>query len=191
MGTKTIFDAGLKQGQEQTSAATVVLLIFCGFLTGNGGSGGASGSLNTVAKSFPEHVVSIRNLLHTSRSCAYLSILTHREPALRRWYYPASDSLPFCSPQSLMPPSLGTHLTSSSSWPSGPHYQWSLDGFSFVQYPFRRLVAEMAFMLHAALPLLGGRTSREVAAVERACYPTMNLTVKRVTSDLQDNMRGL
>lgn len=56
MGIKMIFDTGLKDGQDQASTATVILLIFCGFLTGSGGSGATSGSLNTVAKSFPEHL---------------------------------------------------------------------------------------------------------------------------------------
>lgn len=58
MGIKSIFDAGLNEGQERASSTTVLLLVFCGFLTGTGGAGGASGSLNTVAKSFPEHIVS-------------------------------------------------------------------------------------------------------------------------------------
>ena len=124
MGTKTIFDAGLKQGQEQASAAVVVLLVLCGFLTGNGGSGGASGSLNTVAKSFPEHTVSVRILFLKFLSCAYHSTFTHRELVLRPWCYLVSDSLPFCSPRSHMPPSLGTHLTSSSSWQSAHLSQW-------------------------------------------------------------------
>lgn len=56
MGIKAIFDTGLKDGKEQASTATVVLLVFCGFLTGSGGSGATSGSLNTVAKSFPERL---------------------------------------------------------------------------------------------------------------------------------------
>lgn len=84
MGIKAIFDAGLKQGQEQASTATVVLLVFCGFLTGTGGSGASSGSLNTVAKSFPERIVSVRILFHNSRSFTYPSIVTCREPPLPR-----------------------------------------------------------------------------------------------------------
>ena len=61
-----IFEAGLEQGQERASTTTVALLIICGFLTGNGGSGGLASSLNAVAKSFPEHVVSARNLSNSS-----------------------------------------------------------------------------------------------------------------------------
>jgi len=57
-----IFDAGLKEGQERASTVTITLLVICGFLTGNGGAGGAAGALNTVAKSFPEHIVRSRNL---------------------------------------------------------------------------------------------------------------------------------
>ena len=57
-----IFDAGLKEGQERASAATVALLVVCGFLTGGGSAGGGAGALNTVAKSFPEHLVSGPNL---------------------------------------------------------------------------------------------------------------------------------
>lgn len=68
LGIKAIFDAGLKQSQEQASVATVILLVFCGFLTGTGGSGGASGSLNTVAKSFPENIVGACDIHHKSRS---------------------------------------------------------------------------------------------------------------------------
>lgn len=56
-----IFDAGLEKGQERASTTIVALLIICGFLTGNGGAGGASGALNAVAKSFPEHMVSTQN----------------------------------------------------------------------------------------------------------------------------------
>ena len=59
LGTKVIFDAGLGQGQEQASTATVALLMIFGFLTGTGGSGGLTGALNTVAKSFPERNVSV------------------------------------------------------------------------------------------------------------------------------------
>jgi hypothetical protein len=76
MGIKIIFDAGLTEGQEQASSATVVLLVFCGFLTGTGGSGAASGSLNTVAKSFPEHIVSTRNICHECFNNADPSIRT-------------------------------------------------------------------------------------------------------------------
>ena len=63
LGIKMIFDAGLKEGQERASAMTVTLLVICGFLTGTGGAGGATGALNTVAKSFPEHIVSVQNHL--------------------------------------------------------------------------------------------------------------------------------
>jgi hypothetical protein len=32
-------------------------LVICGFSTGGGSAGGGAGALNTVAKSFPEHLV--------------------------------------------------------------------------------------------------------------------------------------
>lgn len=119
MGIKTIFDSGLKEGQDRASTPVIVLLIFCGFLTGTGGSSAASGSLNTVAKSFPEHLVSVYI------SCSYTdpSIVTHREPASQRWYYLGLDSQPSCSRQSHMPSSLGIHPTSSSFWQSALRFQ--------------------------------------------------------------------
>lgn len=123
MGIKIIFDAGLTEGQEQASSATVVLLVFCGFLTGTGGSGAASGSLNTVAKSFPEHIVSTRNIFHECCSHADPSIVAHREPVSQRLCYPASDCQPFCSRQSRTRHSLGTPLTSSSFWQLALHCQ--------------------------------------------------------------------
>lgn len=58
LGTKMIFDTGLTEGQERASTAAVTLLVICGFLTGGGSAGGGASSLNTVAKSFPEHLVS-------------------------------------------------------------------------------------------------------------------------------------
>ena len=120
LGTRVIFEAGLAQGQERASTTTIVLLIICAFLTGNGGSGGLASSLNAVAKSFPEHVVSARDLsiqlcIHTDSSIA-----AHREPHLQGWCYPVSDCQLSCSPQSHTRPSLGTPLTSSLSWRSAP-----------------------------------------------------------------------
>lgn len=120
LGTKMIFDAGLKEGQERASTATVVLLIICGFLTGNGGSGGLTGALNTVAKSFPERIVSVRDV--SDQFCAYADSLIHphREPALQGWYCPASGCQLSCSPRSHIHSSPGTPPTSSSCWQSVP-----------------------------------------------------------------------
>ena len=70
LGTRMIFNAGLQQDQERASTTTIALLVICGLLTGNGGSGGLASSLNAVAKSFPEHVVSaraIKSALHLYR----------------------------------------------------------------------------------------------------------------------------
>lgn len=116
MGIKAIFDIGLKDGQEQAPTAIVILLIFCGFLTGSGGSGATSGSLNTVAKSFPEHLVSTRDIFH--KSCRHANALTlvYRGPVLQRWYYLGLGSRPSCSRQSPMRSSPATPLTSSLFW---------------------------------------------------------------------------
>ena len=70
LGIRMIFNAGLEEGQEQAPTTTIALLIICGFLTGNGGSGGLASSLNAVAKSFPEHIVSARNLSNQLRTYA-------------------------------------------------------------------------------------------------------------------------
>jgi len=120
LGTRMIFKAGLEQGQEQASTATVALLILCGFLTGNGGSGGLASSLNAVAKSFPEHVVSNKNISKQLRTHVDSLIVTRRELALQGWCYPASDCQLSCSLRSHIRPSLGIPLTSSLSWQLAP-----------------------------------------------------------------------
>lgn len=54
-GIKAIFDAG---SGESISLTTLSVLILCKYLTGIGGNSGLVGSVNTVAKSFPDKLVS-------------------------------------------------------------------------------------------------------------------------------------
>ncbi|XP_006457578.1 hypothetical protein AGABI2DRAFT_154754 [Agaricus bisporus var. bisporus H97] len=55
-GVKSFFDAGLP-GDAQTaglSTFSFILLVFCNYMTGSGGNGGLTSSVNSTAKTFPD-----------------------------------------------------------------------------------------------------------------------------------------
>lgn len=58
-GVKSFFDAGLP-GDAQTaglSTFSFILLVFCNYMTGSGGNGGLTSSVNSTAKTFPDRAV--------------------------------------------------------------------------------------------------------------------------------------
>lgn len=62
LGIRVIYDTGLTQDSnkesESVSTATFLLLVLFSIMTGVGGNGGYSASLNVIAKSFPDSLVS-------------------------------------------------------------------------------------------------------------------------------------
>jgi MFS family permease len=71
LGIKAIYDAG---SGERISTFTFVVLILCAFITGVGGNGGLSGSVNSVAKSFPDKFVRICSTFGKKSLHEYFSV---------------------------------------------------------------------------------------------------------------------
>ena len=57
-GIKYIYDSGLPPGTSTLPTLGIYLLVLYSFLTGSGGLGGLTSSLNSTIKSFPDGVVS-------------------------------------------------------------------------------------------------------------------------------------
>ncbi|KAF5363758.1 hypothetical protein D9756_001104 [Leucocoprinus leucothites] len=53
-GIKYAFDAGVPQGAMTISTFTFALVVLCNFMTGAGGNGGLTSSVNSTARSFPD-----------------------------------------------------------------------------------------------------------------------------------------
>lgn len=53
-GIQYIFDSGIPSGAKTISTFTFCLLVICGYMTGSGGNGGLTSSVNTTAKTFPD-----------------------------------------------------------------------------------------------------------------------------------------
>lgn len=58
LGIRQIFISG-GVGDGQLHVVGFWLLVICSYMTGVGGNGGFSSAVNTTAKSFPDHVVSL------------------------------------------------------------------------------------------------------------------------------------
>ena len=56
-GIRYLYDSGLAPDALSVPAVIFYALLLCSFLTGVGGSGGISGALNTVSKTFPDQAV--------------------------------------------------------------------------------------------------------------------------------------
>lgn len=56
-GVKLFFDAGLPEGVATMTTFNFCLLVFCSFMTGAGGNGGLTSSVNSTAKTFPDKTV--------------------------------------------------------------------------------------------------------------------------------------
>ena len=59
MGMRYLFNAGLPKGVEHLPVLGFVTLVLCSYLTGAGGNGGLTSSVNSTAKSFPDQMVSV------------------------------------------------------------------------------------------------------------------------------------
>ena len=58
-GIKYLYDSGLQPHETNTlPTLSFYMLVFCSFLTGSGGLGGLTSSLNSTVKSFPDAAVS-------------------------------------------------------------------------------------------------------------------------------------
>ncbi|GJE99445.1 MFS general substrate transporter [Phanerochaete sordida] len=55
-GIRHFFDEGLPADAKDISTLTFLTLVLCSFLTGIGGNGGLTSSINSTAKSFPDHL---------------------------------------------------------------------------------------------------------------------------------------
>lgn len=58
MGMRFLYDAGLPEGIKSLPTLSFVTLVLCSYLTGAGGNGGLTSSVNSTAKTFPDHMVS-------------------------------------------------------------------------------------------------------------------------------------
>jgi len=58
MGMRHLFDVGLEEGQQTLSWLGFASLIMFSYLTGAGGNGGLTSSVNSTAKTFPDEMVS-------------------------------------------------------------------------------------------------------------------------------------
>ena len=56
-GIKYLYDAGLAPDALSAPSTTFYALLFCSFLTGVGGAGGFTSSVNSTAKTFPDRAV--------------------------------------------------------------------------------------------------------------------------------------
>ncbi|TFK35096.1 major facilitator superfamily domain-containing protein [Crucibulum laeve] len=54
-GIRHMFNAGLPEGAKTLSAFSFWLLVTCSYMTGAGGNGGLTSSVNATAKTFPDH----------------------------------------------------------------------------------------------------------------------------------------
>lgn len=61
LGIRYFYNSGLPDGVAHLSPYSLVLLAFCSLLTGAGGNGGLTGSVNSTAKTFPDKAVSSTN----------------------------------------------------------------------------------------------------------------------------------
>jgi hypothetical protein len=59
MGMRYLYNSGLPSGVAHLSIPAFLLLATCSFLTGAGGNGGLTGSVNSTAKTFPDKAVSL------------------------------------------------------------------------------------------------------------------------------------
>ena len=57
------YDRGLPEGVKTLSAGGFLALILCSYLTGAGGNGGLTSSVNSTAKTFPDEAVSSDEIL--------------------------------------------------------------------------------------------------------------------------------
>jgi MFS family permease len=60
-GITYLYDSGLQPHHDETNTLPTLsfyMLVFCSFLTGSGGCGGLTSSLNSTVKSFPDAAVS-------------------------------------------------------------------------------------------------------------------------------------
>lgn len=57
-GIRGIFDAGLGEGKD-LSTLRLIILVLCSFFSGVGGHAGMASAMNTTAKNFPDHMVSL------------------------------------------------------------------------------------------------------------------------------------
>ncbi|KAJ2914144.1 hypothetical protein MD484_g6264, partial [Candolleomyces efflorescens] len=56
MGMRFLYDAGLPQGVKDLPTMSFITLVLCSYLTGAGGNGGLTSSVNSTAKTFPDHM---------------------------------------------------------------------------------------------------------------------------------------
>jgi hypothetical protein len=61
-GIQYIFDSGVPSGATTISTFTFCLLVLCGYMTGSGGNGGLTSSVNSTARTFPDKAVSYPHL---------------------------------------------------------------------------------------------------------------------------------
>ena len=61
-GIRYLYDSGLAPDALSVPSIIFYALLLCSFLTGVGGSGGISGAINTVSKTFPDQAVCSRGL---------------------------------------------------------------------------------------------------------------------------------
>jgi hypothetical protein len=72
MGMRFLYDAGLPEGVKNLPILSFATLVLCSYLTGAGGNGGLTSSVNSTAKTFPDHMV--------SRKSIQLSFIATRHP---------------------------------------------------------------------------------------------------------------
>lgn len=58
MGIRGLYDRGLPEGVKELGFPSFCALVVFSYLTGAGGNGGLTSSVNSTAKSFPDHMVS-------------------------------------------------------------------------------------------------------------------------------------
>ena len=80
-GIKYLYDSGLAPDALSAPAIIFYTLLFCSFLTGVGGAGGITSSINTTTKTFPDRAVGSMMFLQI----LFYSLLRQRGHPLPVW----------------------------------------------------------------------------------------------------------
>lgn len=84
-GIRHIYDSGISSSATTISTFTFCLLVACGFMTGAGGNGGLTSSVNSTAKTFPDKTVRVSVLREATLSQQTLAWNSYRHRDFGLW----------------------------------------------------------------------------------------------------------